>query len=243
MTVPKRKGTQGQANELWATRGKSLDHLRKKHPSYLLVLNQELELIDRCIDVFESHANESDYARYCGLTLLKAKNLAVASYSLILDGLGQESGAVIRPFIEYAELLVYFRLYPKSIEEVTNGSLPKAGKIGKQIDGIYQEFRKYLNDHASHSSFSRYSLDHLIDPRTMQFKKLQQIATNVLETNLINLTVQLHLLVREAAFALSPLDQEKFQTIAGRVDDQKERMVRVFGLNKTETNTDLRSAG
>jgi hypothetical protein len=50
------------------------------------------------------------------VTLVKAKNLALGSYSLVLDGLGQEAGALMRPMIEYAELLAYFRLHPEMVK-------------------------------------------------------------------------------------------------------------------------------
>lgn len=67
------------------------------------------------------------YARVCGLTLLKAKHLALGAYSLILDGLGQEAGALLRPFIEYTELLTYFRKFPSKVDAAIKGKLPSAG--------------------------------------------------------------------------------------------------------------------
>ena len=95
--------------ELWRTREYSWAYLKEKRKSRLSVFLELLELLDRCVDEYEVRAAFDTYARVCGLTLLKAKNLAVGSFSLLLDGLGQEAGALLRPMIEYTELLTYFR--------------------------------------------------------------------------------------------------------------------------------------
>jgi len=190
-------------------------------------------MLDRCVDSFEAEANDNTYARICGLTLLKAKHLALGAYSLILDGLGQEAGALMRPIIEYAELVTYFRMFPKSVENAANNNLPKAGYRAKVIGGIYKEFREHLNMHASHSSFSSYSLSHLLEPSTFKFKKLQRMVPHVLEVNVRDIAVQLLLILHEAILALEPLSSSQLLSIAEDYEELRERMIHVFGLNHT----------
>lgn len=217
--------------DLWATRSEALAFLQSTHPSRLAVVNRIFDLLDQCIDAFEVTSNDNTYARICGLTLLKAKHLAVGSYSLILDGLGQETGALMRPMIEYAELLTYFRMFPESVNRAAENNLPKAGERAKAIGGIYRQFRDHLNAHASHSSFSHYSLSHLLEPSTHKFKKLQRMVPHVLETNVRDLAVQLLLMLREAALALEPVGSPQFVSIAEGTDSLKDSMIHVFGLN------------
>jgi hypothetical protein len=216
--------------DLWATRTQALAYLQLTHPSRLAVVNQTFELIDQCVDAFEVASNESTYARVCGLTLLKAKHLAVGSYSLILDGLGQETGALMRPMIEYAELLTYFRMFPESVEKAAENDLPKAGERAKAIGGIYKKFREHLNIHASHSSFSHYSLLHLLEPSTYKFKKLQKMVPHVLDQNVRDLTVQLLLMLHEAALTLQPVGSPQFLGIAESIDHLKPHMLHAFQL-------------
>ena len=90
----------------------------------------------------------------------------------------------MRPFIEYTELLTYFRAYPAMVERALQDDLPSAGNRGKAIDGIYKGFREHLNSHAAHSSYSPFSLSHLQEPKTLKFKKLQLAVPHVLERNL-----------------------------------------------------------
>ena len=217
---------------LWATRDEALKFLQDTYPAKLAVVNRTFELLDLCVEAFEEESNENTYAEFCGLTLLKAKHLALGAYSLILDGLGQEAGAIMRPMIEYAELLTYFRMFPESVEKAANNNLPKAGERAKAIGSIYKKFRGHLNLHASHSSFSHYSLSHLLEPSTHKFKKLQRMAPLVLEANVRDLTVQLLLMLREAALALEPVNSSQFLVIATEVDELRECMLRIFELTE-----------
>ena len=129
--------------ELWKTRNDALSYLESNKPTRLQLLHETFAAIDGCIDVYETLSATDEYARICGLTLLKAKHLALGAYSLILDGLGQEAGALIRPFIEYAELLTYFRLFPEMVSRAAGNELPKAGERAKAIEGIYKDFRDH----------------------------------------------------------------------------------------------------
>lgn len=217
--------------ELWATRTEAVAYLEASHANRIMILLQELELIDLSIDIYESLAGGDIYARICGLTLLKAKHLAVGAYSLILDGLAQEAGALLRPLIEYSELLSYFRQFPEMAERAAENDLPKAGERARAIGGKYKELRDHLNSHASHSSYSHYSLSHLLEPKTHRFKKLQRAVPKVLNRNVRDFVIQLYLLAHEGVLSLERLEIPNFEDLATRADRLKEDMVNVFELH------------
>lgn len=217
--------------ELWSTRTEAVAYLEASNANRVAILSRSFELIDLCIDAYESLADGDVYARICGLTLLKAKHLAVGAYSLILDGLAQEAGALIRPFIEYSELLTYFRQFPEMAERAAENDLPKAGERARAIGGIYKEFRDHLNSHASHSSYSHYSLAHLLEPKTHRFKKFQRAVPQVLDKNLKDLVVQIYLLAHEGVLSLERLNVPNFEDLATRTDQLKKDMVHVFELH------------
>ena len=218
--------------DLWQTRSLSWSYLNEQHPSRVSVIVRSFELIDRCVDEYETHAGTNVYARICGLTLLKAKNHALGSLSLVLDGLGQESGALLRPMIEYIELLTYLRTFPDQAERAAENDLPTAGQRAKAIGGIYQGLREHLNEHASHSSYSNFSLSHLLTPE-LSFRKLQQFVPHVLETNMRDFTVQLQLMLQEGVLALQPVGSVQFPELGLDADRIKTRMLDVFALNGT----------
>lgn len=217
---------------LWRARSESLTHLRRERPEQVATIEQLLQLIDRCIDAYEASAASNTYARVCGLTLLKAKNLAVGAYSLILDGLAQEAGALMRPFVEYTELLTYFQRYPEKVDDALSDKLPSAGQRAKAIEGSYKAFREHLNAHASHSSYSHYSLSHLLEPGTLRFKKLQRMHPHVLERNVRDLAVQLYLLLHEAVIGLEPFAIHDLRLLAPECDEAKQCLVDRFRLNE-----------
>lgn len=209
-----------------------MEYLERQQPRQLYVLERLFGLIDQCVDCYEEFERGSLYARVCAVTLLKAKNLGIAAYSLILDGLGQEAGAVIRPFVEYTELLTYFRKFPDEVSAATKDELPPAGKRAKAINGDYQEFREHLNAHASHSSYSAFALGHLREPDSLALRKLQKMQPRVLERNLGDLAVQIWLLLCEGAAGLSLLACSKLNELARESDDLKAEIIRAFDLDR-----------
>jgi hypothetical protein len=186
---------------LWRARTESLTFLRRERTAQIDVIEQLFALADECVDAYESQSHDL-YSRVCGLTTLKAKNIALGMYSLSLDGLAQEAGALARPFIEYTELLTYFRLLPEAVTDALAGELPNAGKRAKKIGGIYKPFREHLNEHASHSSYSSHSLAHLTDPKTLRFRKLQVMHPEVLERNVGDFSVQFVMMLQESILCL-----------------------------------------
>lgn len=221
-------------SNFWKIREDALHYLDQKYPSRLLVAYKTFEIFDHCESVFEKHALVSDYAQACGLALSKARNLALGSFSLILDGLGQESGALIRPMIECAEVLTYLRLKPQDSSKALLDQLPKAGVRAQVIDSIYKDLREHLNRHASHVSFSPFATNHLFNVDTKKFISRLDLVPNSLITNLRDVVVQWHLLLREAVLAIEQLDDAFFE-IAVEWENLKNRTLDVYDLNATSS--------
>jgi hypothetical protein len=115
--------------------------------------------------------------------LAKSCHLLLGCFSLTLDALAQESGALLRPLIESYELLVYFRQDMSRVDKVIDGKLPSAGKISGTISGDYEDLRKYLNDNASHFSYKSESIRHLFDSNI----KVQSLPTHSMKVFEVNL--------------------------------------------------------
>lgn len=214
---------------LWKTRHHSMEMLAKDFKEQAKAIEEAFEAIDDCINLFDEKAHEDNYYLICGLVLAKARNLGLGMYGLMLDGLGQEAGALMRPFIEYHELLKYFRLDPSRIEEAMKEKLPPAGKRAQLIEGYFKEFRDHLNQHASHSSFSDFSLNHLIDKTNMVIRKEQPMLPKVLFKNIGDFFIQMILLAIEA---IQCLDQNKHIELAKKIEKLRTDGVIIFKLDE-----------
>ncbi len=219
-------------DNLWKTRVDSLTHLRASCSERSDVTDDIFATIDVVIDAFEKKAPIDEYFRVCGITLLKAKLLGLGTYSLMLDGLGQEAGALLRPFIEYMELLTFFTKFPEKVQHALDQGLPSAGNRAKQISGGFRGLREFLNDTAAHSSYSEQALRHLIDSNTLRFNKTQRVAPKVLEENLRALTMVLYLLLVEGARALDKRDNAAVTAMAPQIDGLKSKMISAFELER-----------
>jgi hypothetical protein len=230
--LPKRSRDEHSMNNnrppLWKARTEALTFLRRKRPAQIEVIERLFLLADDCIDAYEAQADDR-YSKVCGLTTLKAKNLAHGMFSLTLDGLAQEAGALARPFIEYGELLTYFRMLPEAVNGALAGELPSPGIRAKKIEGIYKPCREHLNEHASHSSYSSYSLAHLTDPTTKRVRKLQAMHPAVFERNVGDFAVQFILMLQESVLGLerSP-DQSRMTSLASCCDELRARIFAWF---------------
>lgn len=215
---------------LWRTRHHSLEMLAKDYKQQGKAIEGVFFIIDECIDLFNKKAGHDDFHRICGLVLAKARNYALGTYGLILDGLGQEAGALVRPFIEYHELLIYFRLDPTRIQQAIDDSLPSAGKRAQLIEGYFHEFRKYLNDHASHTAFSYHALNHLLDKPKMTIRKEQPMLPHVLFQNMGDFFVQMLLIAIEAIYCLQTAELGSADQQAGAIEALQIEGVTLFRL-------------
>ena len=213
---------------LWNTRNEALREFDRKLKDEANALQNAFDLLDECITRLETEYNSESYAKVCALTLTKARNLLLGSYSLSLDGLAQEAGALLRPFIEAFELMVYFNQDPSRTEEAINNRLPIPGEIAKRIQGQFKELRNYLNAHSSHFGLTTDSTKHLIDWSTLKLKRIQPHNAKVLRTNLKSIFTFLIFLNVQAIECLFNLGDESVEQIADRSEACKVRGFDVF---------------
>jgi len=219
--------------ELWQVRNQSQKWLGIELASEDHHLSNGYALLDECILRFNQVSNTEKatlsgrMARVCALTTTKGRNLLLACHSLALDGLAQESGALLRPLLESIELLTYFRLDPNRVDKALDEKLPSPGSVGKSINGQFQFLRDYLNEHASHFKFGFYSVFHLLDKRTMTIRPVETLSIEVLKRNLTVLSAFLSFLVIEAERCLfvAGLDVNE---LADRIEQWKETCKIVF---------------
>ena len=147
---------------LWQSRDQANAALNSTLATHKVLLEEGFALLDRAIDAFRERRSDSPFNRVCGLTLTKARNTALGLYSLCLDALGQEAGALLRLLIEQYELLVYVRQDPSRVQLILDEKLPPPSERAKAIQGEFQDLRSHLNENASHFGFTYESLKHLL---------------------------------------------------------------------------------
>jgi hypothetical protein len=211
-----------------------MEMLAKKLKEHGKIIECTFLVIDECIDLFNAKASNDTYHRICGLVLAKARNYALGTYGLILDGLAQESGALVRPLIECHELLTYFRLDPARVNEAISGTLPSAGKRAKLIKGFYKNIREHLNSHSSHISFSYHALNHLLDKPEMTIRKEQPPLPKVLYKNMGTFFLQMVLLTTEAINCLQTAEMGSAERQADAIENLKSMGMILFELNKDQ---------
>ncbi len=59
-------------------------------------------------------------------------------FSLTLDGLAQEAGALARPFIEYSELLTYFRMLSEAVNAIRSPSVRDRPNAFHPLIAVFQ---------------------------------------------------------------------------------------------------------
>lgn len=144
---------------LWTTRDQSITWLEQELLPESEVIREGFdflnELVEFCnrIGSDEGETTKGKTCRIYAVPVAKSSHLLMACYSLALDALAQESGALLRPLIETYELLVYLLQTLARIDEVIEERLPTAGKISHRISGDFEDLRKHLNDSASHFSY------------------------------------------------------------------------------------------
>jgi hypothetical protein len=214
---------------LWKTRENALAH-PEVEPIHR-TLETGFVLIDEGLKLLEQHLDDSDLARLAGVFLLKGKNLALGCYSLSLDGLAQESGALLRPLLEALEKAQYLRTVPGAIERVQNSDFPEAGDIAKAVGGSFRELKRYLSDNASHARLEFYALRHLIrfkEELIPEFVTMQPFRIEVVRQNLIITGVFVHHLLTEAMLCI----QEVYGGCPGDLIDRADLFRRHILLHK-----------
>lgn len=214
------------AISLWNTRRQAERALTEGLEPFAGLLNEAFSALDDCVDRLERL--EKSFGRVCALVLIKARNLGLGCYSLSLDALAQEAGALFRPALECLELLTYFRLDPTRIDEALENRLPTAGVIAQRIEGKFKGLRDYLNTHASHLSVAPEAMAHLIDFRAGRLRPVQPYNEGVLRRNLRTLLAVLIWLAIEAVNCVSVEEDNVDDDLADRVEDLKRRAFILF---------------
>lgn len=96
---------------MWETRRLAEQAIVKSLRPFSGLLNEAFASVDDSVGRLEQA--ETQFGRVCALVVIKGRNLALACYSLSLDALAQESGAIFRVLIESLELLQYLRGIPR----------------------------------------------------------------------------------------------------------------------------------
>lgn len=206
---------------MWETRRLSEEALSGSLMPFRDLLSEAFDSVDRSVGGLEQV--DAPFGRICALVAIKAKNLTVACYSLSLDALAQESGAIFRVLIEALELLQYLREDPKRVTEALDGRLPKAGEIGKRVQGNLQQLRDHLNAHASHLSVGPESMKHLFDFNVGQSRTVQPFSEAVLRKNLATVLTVVLWLAAEAATCVSVAEGTDSDPEVERIEDLKGR--------------------
>jgi len=186
---------------LWITREESLNALKSKLSIEARYIEKGFTIIDDLLSIFEDNKNDN-FCTVCSFALLKGKNYCLSIYSLSLDGLSQESGALLRLAIECIELLDYFYDDPKRIKEALENKLPRPGNIAKKIKGKFESLRKHLNSAASHFSFDPIACMHLMNWKNGSLRYYQKFNETVLRQNLWTLFGVMRLLTYSAVRCL-----------------------------------------
>jgi hypothetical protein len=215
---------------LWPSREQATKALADKQPEVLQVLDAVFVLVDDCAHAL--HTTDSPFARVSAVVLVKARNLALGCYSLSLDSLAQEAGALFRPLVEAFELLTYLRLDPERVDEVLDGRLPSAGEIAKRIQGHYKRLREYLSKNASHLSLTPESMRHILsldaERQQVELRTEQPFRLEVVLRNLQVLFALFAQVAIEAANCTVMAGCPAQSEISDRVDRLRTRGMRVF---------------
>ena len=211
---------------LWKTRRQAEAALNEELKPFAALFDETFAAVDHCIGRLETLDNP--FGRVSALVLIKARNLALGCYSLSLDALAQEAGALFRPLVECLELLMYFRLDPARVDEALEDRLPKAGVIAQRIDGKFKRLRDYLNTHASHLSLSPETIAHLVDFKARRLRPGQVHNVAVLRQNLRTLLAVLIWLALEAANCTSVGSGAVDHALGDTVEDIKRRAFELF---------------
>ena len=185
---------------MWETREHSIKALQNELNIEANNLYETFVSIENVIEIFQSQLQTSAFIRVTGLVFTKGINLARGILSLSLDGLAQEAGALLRPFVESLELLIYFRLDSGRVNKVLDNNLktPSAGEIAKKVKGEYKELREHLNKYASHFSIGPESMANIINLNDGELRKIPPFNKAILRKNIIIVNVFSILLVKEA---------------------------------------------
>jgi hypothetical protein len=213
---------------LWAVRAAAERYLETEMPSERQLLDRAFQQAEYLAERLAGMEPGTPFSRMTGLVAAKARRLAHACYSLALDALAQESGAVARVWLESIELLTYLRLAPERAEGILNGKLPSAGERAKKINSQASALRKMWNETASHIGFDWNTWRHFFNHGTGQIRARQGFNSPVLRTNLGLVFALMTWTIRETALCLNTAQGFLDEGVARQIDSLKNEGFDVF---------------
>jgi len=220
---------------LWVHREKALDALREELRKEASLLNRAFQQMEYLAQALHDAGKDDAFARVTALFAAKGRFLAQGTYSLMLDGLGQEAGATGRVWLEAIELLTYLRKDTSRISEVLEDRLPKAGKRAKRIEGFAKELRSFWSDTASHLGLEVDSWKHVLNWQTGQLKTRFVFSAPLLRKNMGLLFMLLMWNIAEAARCLGKArglpEGYVSDSLAQQIDSLREEGFEVLGLS------------
>jgi len=206
---------------LWETRRSAEQALSGPLRPYSDLLSEVFASLDTCAG--RLWRADTPFGRVCAVVLIKARNLALGCYSLALDALAQEAGALLRPLIESLELLEYLRQDPPRVAEALEQRLPKAGVIAQRIQGKFKDLRDHLSAHASHLSIGSEAMGHLVNLADGQVQTVQSYSEPVLRANLRFLLMAIVAAGGVAGRCVSVAEGRRVDALADNLNDLSRR--------------------
>jgi hypothetical protein len=188
--------------DLWSTRTESLAAISGVLQDEGRLVSDLLSVLAASAEALATAPESTPLSRVAGICIVKSRNLGLASFSLCLDALAQEAGAVMRPLVECVELLAYVRASPSHLQQAIDGRLPNAGTRARIVDGNLQEWRDHFNAHSSHFRLTPESVRHLLNSDTSALRIVQPYSQYVLRENLRSLSALLLMCALEAIRAV-----------------------------------------
>lgn len=213
---------------LWSEREKALKALTGELLEEGQLLDRAFQQLEYLAQALDGPAQSTPFGRAAALIAAKARSLAQATYSLMLDGLGQEAGAGGRVWLEAIELLTYLYQDASRVAELWEGRLPPPGKRAKAIGGFSQPLREFWNQSASHIGLEPDSWIHVINWRTGRIKTRFSFSPRVLRTNMRILFTMMIWNIREAAMCLHHATGGISEPLARQIDSLKDHGLRMF---------------
>jgi hypothetical protein len=214
---------------LWTVREGAMLALEEEMVAERSLLDRAFQQAEYLAQRLQSIETTAPFGQITGAATAKARILGQACYSLVLDGIGQESGAIARVWLEAIDLLTYLYLDPSRTEEIfKKGGPPKAGKIAQEVKSKSGKARRYLNEAAAHLGFGMESWQHLTNWNIGGLRTRPQLNLDLLRRNLGDVFTMMAWTIRESAFCLNVAQGYVEEGIGNAIHDLKTEGFEIF---------------
>jgi len=220
--------------DLWAERSRALEALKGELAVENALIERAFQLLEDIAQALPVQATNNVFGSIAALVTAKGLALGRGTWSLMLDSLGQEAGAISRPWVEAVELLMYLRKDPAHLKQVVEGTLPSAGERAKAIGGFAKPLRDHWNLSASHIGTEAETWAHMFNLKTATVKTRFRYSEAVLRGNMKILFGMLAWNITEASLCLRAPHGRMPQPLARQVDSLISEDLQVFDHPSTE---------